>query len=163
MSPESNPSGNALLGAMEGPAPAMEIALDIVKRSLWVLPVVLFGCAAFGGMNGALSGAYALGIVVVNFLLAAWLLQVTARISFAAMAGAALFGYLLRLGLIFLAVMLVRSASWVSLVPLGLTLIVTHLGLLFWELRYVSGSLAYPGLKPKGTSTMSTPSIERAA
>jgi len=29
-----------------------------------------------------------------------------------------------------------------------LTLIVTHLGLLFWELRYVSGSLAYPGLKP---------------
>ena len=35
-----------------------------------------------------------------------------------------------------------------SLVPLGLTLIVTHLGLLFWELRYVSASLAYPGLKP---------------
>ena len=28
-------------------------------------------------------------------------------------------------------------------------LIVTHLGLLFWELRYVSGSMAFPGLKPK--------------
>jgi len=158
-----NAPDNALLTAMEGPAPAMEIALDIVKRSLWVLPVVLFGCAAFWGTNGAFSGAYALGIVVVNFLLAAWLLQVTGRISFAAMAGAALFGYILRLGLIFLAVMLVRRASWVSLVPLGLTLIVTHLGLLFWELRYVSGSFAYPGLKPKGNASPSTPSIERAA
>ncbi|MCC6226873.1 MAG: ATP synthase subunit I [Microthrixaceae bacterium] len=154
---------NALLVALEGPAPAMEIALDLVKRSGWALPVVLFGCAAFWGLDGALSGAYALGIVVVNFLLAAWLLQVTGRISFAAMAGAALFGYVLRLGLIFLAVMLVRDASWVSLVPLGLTLIATHLGLLFWELRYVSGSFAYPGLKPKGRATPSTPSIESAA
>ena len=71
--------------------------------------------------------------------------------------GAALFGFLLRLGLIFLAVMLVARRRWVALVPLGLTLIVTHLGLLFWEMRYVSASLAFPGLKPeharKGTST----------
>jgi hypothetical protein len=28
---------------------------------------------------------------------------------------------------------------------------VTHLGLLFWETRSVSLSLAYPGLKPKET------------
>ena len=27
--------------------------------------------------------------------------------------------------------------------------VVSHLGLLFWELRYVSISLAHPGLKPK--------------
>ena len=27
-------------------------------------------------------------------------------------------------------------------------MLVTHLGLLFWELRYVSASLAFPGLKP---------------
>ena len=31
---------------------------------------------------------------------------------------------------------------------LGITVLVTHLGLLFWELRYVSASLAFPGLKP---------------
>lgn len=160
---------NALLGAMDGPAPAMEVARDIAKRSLWLAPVVTLGCAAFWGTAGAASGLYALAIVSLNFLLAAWLLQVTGRISFAAMAGAALFGYVLRLGLIFLAVMLVKDAEWVELVPLGLTLIVTHLGLLFWELRYVSGSLAYPGLKPKPAQARpepaaeaSTPSIERA-
>ena len=31
---------------------------------------------------------------------------------------------------------------------LAILILVTHLGLLFWELRYVSASLAFPGLKP---------------
>ncbi len=31
------------------------------------------------------------------------------------------------------------------------TIIVTHLGLLFWEMKYVAMSLAHPGLKPTGT------------
>jgi hypothetical protein len=56
---------------------------------------------------------------------------------------------LLRLGIIFLAVILVRDAGWVSLPALGFTIIVTHLGLLFWELRHVSATLAFPGLKPQ--------------
>jgi hypothetical protein len=30
-----------------------------------------------------------------------------------------------------------------------MTIVVAHVGLLFWELRYVSMSLAFPGLKPK--------------
>jgi hypothetical protein len=64
------------------------------------------------------------------------------------MMGAILFGYLIRLGLIFLAVYLVRDAGWISLPALGTAIIVTHLGLLVWELKYVAMSLAYPGLKP---------------
>ena len=42
----------------------------------------------------------------------------------------------------------VKDAGWVNLWPLGLSLIITHLGLLIWETRYVSASLAFPGLKP---------------
>jgi hypothetical protein len=48
-------------------------------------------------------------------------------------------------------VLAVRNASWIELVPLGLTLIITHLVLLFWELRHISSSLAFPGLKPQPT------------
>ena len=62
--------------------------------------------------------------------------------------GATLFGYLIRLGLIFLAVWFVKDAGWISLPALGSTIIVTHLGLLFWEMKYVALSLAHPGLKP---------------
>ncbi len=61
---------------------------------------------------------------------------------------AVLFGYLVRLGLIFVAVYAVKDAAWISLPALGATIIVTHLGLLVWELKYVALSLAYPGLKP---------------
>ena len=64
------------------------------------------------------------------------------------MMGATLFGYLIRLGLIAVAVLLVKDAAWISLPALGATIIVTHLVLLIWELKYVAISLAYPGLKP---------------
>lgn len=136
---------------VEGPSPAMAVALDLARRSLWLLPVVVTVSALFWGIDGVLSTVYGLAIVVVNFLLAAYLLAVTGRINATLMAGAALFGFLLRLGLIFAAVMLVRDASWVELVPLGVTLIAAHLVLLFWEMRYVSGDLAFPGLKPSPT------------
>jgi hypothetical protein len=67
-----------------------------------------------------------------------------------------LFGYLLRLALVAVAVFAVRNLAWVELLPLGLTIIFAHLGLLFWELRYVSLSLAFPGLKPKPSKPTSS-------
>ncbi|MGI9578162.1 MAG: ATP synthase subunit I [Microthrixaceae bacterium] len=133
---------------IEGPSPAMAVAVDLAKRSLWLLPVVIFVSAAFWGIDGVASTVYALAIVVVNFLLAGWMLAVTGRISAAMMGAAALFGFLLRLGLIFLAVLLVKDAGWLELVPFGITLVATHLVLLFWEMRHISSSLAFPGLKP---------------
>ena len=59
------------------------------------------------------------------------------------------FGYIARLALIFLAVFLVRDASWISMPAVGMSIIVTHLGLLVWELKYVAISLAFSGLKPR--------------
>ena len=145
MSAPSNP----LSMRMEGPSPAIEVAKDLARRGVIIAPVAIMCGAAIWGADGAASVGYALTIVVVNFLVAAWSLGYAARISIALMAGVALFGFLIRLGLITLAVLLVGDAAWVELVPLGLTLIITHLGLLFWEMRFVSASLAFPGLKPK--------------
>ncbi|KAA0234132.1 MAG: hypothetical protein JJLCMIEE_01992 [Acidimicrobiales bacterium] len=151
--------GSPMTTRLEGPAPAMSVALDLVKRGLYLAPVALIASAVFWGGAGAASTAYGLAIVLVNFFLAAWLLQVTGRISFALMGAAAMFGFLLRLGLIFLAVLLVKDQAWVELIPLGLTIIITHLALLFWELKYVSASLAFPGLKPPPVeASASTPS-----
>ena len=120
----------------------------MVKRGLIVAPVLIAICGVIWGIDGAWSSAYAIALVLVNFALAAALIALTARISLGLMMGAVLFGYLLRLGLIFLAVLLVKDAGWISLPALGATIIVTHLGLLLWELKYVALSLAHPGLKP---------------
>ncbi len=132
---------------LDGPAPEVAVSRDMVKRGLIVAPVLIAVCAVIWGSNGAWSSAYGLAIVLVNFALAAGIIAAAARISLGLMMGATLFGYLIRLGLIFLAVWVVRDADWISFPALGSTIIVTHLGLLFWEMKYVALSLAQPGLK----------------
>ncbi|MDP8954866.1 MAG: ATP synthase subunit I [Actinomycetota bacterium] len=131
-----------------GPAPETEIAHDLARRAVPLAPVLIVACGLVWGIEGAMSSAYAVALVVVNFLVAAALMAWAARISVAMLMGTVLAGYLLRLGALTLAVAAVRHAAWVELLPLGLTLLVTHVGLLVWEARHVSLSLAFPGLKP---------------
>jgi hypothetical protein len=132
----------------QDPTPERTVARDIVRHGLILAPLLVLICGAVWGLDGAISSAYAVAIVLVNFLLAAFLITWSARISLPLLMGSVLGGYVARLALIFLAVFVVRDASWFEKLPLGLTLIVTHLVLLVWELRYVSQSLAFPGLKP---------------
>jgi hypothetical protein len=146
---DSNAKISILSMRDDGPAPEAALARDIIKRGLFVAPILIGLCAIVWGANGAYSCAYAFAIVFCNFGLAAALVSYTARISYAFMMASMLFGYLLRLALVAVAVFVVRNSSWVELLPLGLTIIFAHLGLLFWEMRYVSLSLAFPGLKPK--------------
>ena len=134
--------------ALEGKAPEVSVSRDLVRRGLLVAPIVIAACAALWGAKGAASGAFGLGLVLVNFALSAAIVAVSARISLAVMMGAILVGYLLRLGLITVAVLLVADHGWVSPPALGATIIVTHLGLLVWELKFVAASLAVPGLRP---------------
>lgn len=139
---------NPMMGRLEGPSPAMQVGFDMVKRGSIVAPILIGAGAIFGGTPGAASVAYGLAIVLVNMWLSAAMIGWASKISFAAVAGVSLFGFLIRLGLIFVAVWPVAEASWINLLVLCVTLIVAHLGLLVWELKYVSASLAYPGLKP---------------
>lgn len=156
MSTAPAPTGAANpFGGDPGPAVESIIVRDMLKRTAPFLPLVIAGSAAIWGTHGALSSAYAISLVVANFVLSASLLSWSARISVGLLMGVALFGYLVRLGLITLAVLLVRNQSWVELVPLGISIIVTHLGLLFWELRYVSTSLSRPGVKATAPSLVS--------
>jgi hypothetical protein len=142
----------SMAAPLPGPAPEVAVSNDMIKRGLVVAPILIAICGLIWGINGASSSAYAIGIVLVNFALAAGIVAVTAKISLRLMMGSVLFGYLVRLALIFLAVYLVKDAGWISLPALGATIIFTHLGLLVWELKYVAISLAYPGLKPKSSS-----------
>lgn len=131
-----------------GPAVEQQVATDMIRRSLPVLPVLILVAGLVWGVDGALSAAFAIGLVFLNFFFSASLLAWAARISLGLLMAAALGGFILRLALITVAVLLVKDQSWVSLIPLGFTLIITHLGLLIWETRHLSLSLAYPTMKP---------------
>ncbi len=145
MSPDPTPS---MVTQLDGEPVELQVSTDMVKRGLIVAPVIIGLCALVWGADGAWSAAFAIGLVLVNFLFSAALISTTAKISLGLMMGATLFGYLVRLGLLLLAVLLVKDAGWISRPALGTTIIVTHLGLLLWELKYVAISLAHPGLKP---------------
>lgn len=124
-----------------------EVALDIVKHGAMVSPLVLL-VAAVRGWDGVASAAIALGIVLVNFLAAAAIMTRAAKSGPTAIGAAALGGYVLRLAVIVVALVLLRHQPWIDLPTLGFVIVGTHLGLLVWEMKYVSLTLAAPGLKP---------------
>jgi hypothetical protein len=126
-----------------------DIALDIVKHGLLIAPVVILVAGLVSGWDGTASAAIALGIVCLNFTLAALSVGWAAKISPVMVGGVALGAYVVRLGLILVALVLLRHVSWIVLPWLGFTLVGAHLVLLFWEMRYVSMSLAAPGLRPR--------------
>jgi hypothetical protein len=132
-----------------GPAVEPQVAADIVRRALPVAPVLVIAGAIGWGLHGAVSAGYAIVLVLLNFTLSAALLAWAARTSLALLMGVALFGYIARLALITGAVLAFSGQAWFSPIPLCATLVLTHLGLLVWETRYVSASLAYPALKPR--------------
>lgn len=131
-----------------GPATERAVARDLARRGVLVAPLAVAVGAVAAGAGGAASVAFALAVVVANLYASAALLAWAARVSYALVMAVALFGFLVRLALVGAAVWLVRDHSWVHPLPLGLTLVVGHLGLLFWEARHVSASLAFPGVRP---------------
>jgi hypothetical protein len=132
------------------PAPEVEreLAFDMLKRGVWFAPAIFLLATIIWGTRGASSAAVAIALVVVNLLLAAFALSWAAKVSLTAIMAVSLGGFAVRMGLVTAVLFAVRDASWIHMTALGITVIVTHLGLLFWELRYVSASLAFPGLKP---------------
>ena len=144
-------SASPVFTADRGPAVEAQVVADMARRALPALPLLILVAGLVWGVDGALSAAFAVALALGNLVLSAVLLGRAARISLALLMAAALGGFLLRLVLLTAAVSAVADQPWVEIVPLGLTLIVTHLGMLIWETRHVSASLAFPGLKPTAT------------
>lgn len=126
-----------------------DLATDMVRRALPIAPAIVLVAALLGGSKGAWSALLAVAVVIANFLLAAISLSWAARTSPVALMAMALGGFLVRMALVTGVVLAVRHASWINLSVLAITILVTHLGLLFWETKYVGASLAFPGVKPK--------------
>jgi hypothetical protein len=128
--------------------PERQVALDIVRRGAIISPVIIVFAGVLRGWDGAASAAIALVIVLCNFAASAAIISRAAKSGATAVGAAAMGGYILRLGVIFVALLLLRNVSWIDMPTLGLVLVGTHIGLLTWEMKYVSLTLAAPGLRP---------------
>jgi hypothetical protein len=135
--------------AVEPPAVERQIAHDLVRRGLPIAPVIVLIAGLVGGWHGAASAAVAIAIVFANIHAAAAIMTWAAGTgSPGAVGGAAAGGFAVRLVVILLALVLLRNLSWIDLPTLGFVLVGLHLGLLAWEAKYVSMTLAAPGLRP---------------
>jgi hypothetical protein len=128
------------------PAVEREIGFDLVRRAALVAPVALVGAYLFRGVDGLAGAAVAIALVAFNFLAGALTLQWAERRGPAALAVAAVGGFLVRMALVFGVIFLVRD--YVDTACLFVVLLVSHIGLLVWESRSLSITLAAPGLRP---------------
>jgi uncharacterized membrane protein len=129
-------------------SPEERLAVDIARRALPLAPVVVLVAGLIWGADGAWSALIAVVIVVCNLVFAALGLAWAARRSPAAVMAVAMGGFIVRMAVVVTIVALIQDEPWVDLTALAVTILVTQLGLLAWESRYVSASLAYPSLKP---------------
>jgi hypothetical protein len=141
-------SSGAVVGEAGEVAYEGQIAGDLVRRLLLVSPLVLLVAGVLRGVDGLISAAIGLALVGINFLVAARLIGYAARRSPGAVMGVVLGGYLVRIGILFGIALALENVSWVDIPVLVLTIALVHLALLTWEMRHVSLTLGFPGLKP---------------
>ena len=128
--------------------PEATVARDLVRRAFLILPLGVLAVGIWRGLDGAASVALAGAVVSINFLLAATFITWGARISPSVLMSAVLGGFLFRMTLVLVVFAIASNVSWIDMPVFAITVICSHLGLLFWESRAVSLTLAYPGLKP---------------
>jgi hypothetical protein len=126
-----------------------ELVRDMLKRAVPAMPVVILVAALLAGTSGALSALLAVAVVTGNFALAAVSLSWAARVSPVTLMATAFGGFAVRMGIVTVVILAVRHTAWINLPAFAITILATHLGLLFWESKYVGASLAFPGVKPK--------------
>jgi hypothetical protein len=132
------------------------VADHMVRRALMIAPALLVVAALLGGRRSVIGTLLGVIVVSANFLLSSRLITYSARISPEAVSVAAIGGYVLRLGLILLAVLALSDQPGVSMAAFALTVAGLHLGLLFWEMPSVSLTLGAPGLKPAAPAPLSS-------
>ncbi len=110
-----------------------ELAQGAVKRGVVVIPVLVALFWIFRGTAGAVGAAIGGAIVVGNFLLAGWIMSVSARMSLGVYHAAALLGFVLRVGLIMLTFVVMTRMFELDRIALGVSAVVAYLTLLALE------------------------------
>ena len=109
------------------------IADHTARRAVVVGPILVAVFWALRGVDGAIASAIGVAIVVGNFLLAGRIMSVAARISLSLYHAAALFGFLIRLGLIAVTMLVVAALVDADRLAMGISVVAAYLALLSWE------------------------------
>ena len=118
---------------------------ELVRRVLPFVPLVAVVAVGLGyvagGADAAWSAAIGIAIVTANFLMFALSIAWAATISPTMIAIVALGGYLVRLLVFTVALVILTKLSWFSPVAFALTLVPATIALLVYEAKALSGRM----------------------
>jgi hypothetical protein len=124
---------------------SVEPEREAIRRVLPLAPIALIVATVvaglIGGTDAAWSAAIAVVIVFLNFVAAALSVAWAARISPAILFAVALGGFVVRLMIYTIALVLLNTLEWFSPLAFALTLVPVTVGLLVIEARALSGRL----------------------
>ncbi len=109
------------------------MARNIVRRALVVGPLIVAVAWFARGSLGGISAAVGVGIVLANFLLSGWALSKAAKLSLNIYRAVAMFGFIVRFGLLAVSMFVVAWLFNVDRLALGLAAIAAFLALLVLE------------------------------
>jgi len=106
---------------------------NTAKRAVFVAPALMVVFGLFRGWEGAIAAAVGVAIVAGNFVLGGYIMSTAARISLSLYHAAALFGFIIRLGLITASMLLIAAVTDIDRLAMGISVVVSYLVLLSWE------------------------------
>ena len=115
------------------PAAEMIMARSIVRRTVIVGPVLLLVAGLARGWAGLAASAIGIALVAGYYLLGGVILSGLAKVSLGAYHAGALFGFLIRLGLITATMFVLAALFDLARMVLGLTVLAAYMTLLLWE------------------------------
>ena len=124
---------------------SVEPEREAIRRVLPLAPVALIVATVvaglIGGSDAAWSACIAVAIVFLNFVAAALSVAWAARISPMILFAVAMGGFVVRLMVYTIALVLLNTLEWFSPLAFALTLVPVTIGLLVIEARTLSGRL----------------------
>ncbi len=109
------------------------IGKNTAKRAIYVAPILALIFGLLQGWQGAVASLVGVAIVVVNFILGGYIMSKAARISMVMYHAAALFGFIIRLGLITVTMLIIANVTNLDRMAMGISVVVSYLVLLSWE------------------------------
>ena len=106
---------------------------NMIRRGLFLAPVVVAALAAFGGLEWAASGAIGMALALFNLWLAGRLIGGMAENRADLIPAAGFAAFILALALLVVAALTIRQIESLEFPVTGLVLIGAHLLLVTWE------------------------------
>ena len=119
--------------------PELELVRRVLPLSLPAIAVVALVAGLVGGTDAAISAGLAVVLVFANFVFFAASLAYAARISLTLLYGVALGGFLVRMAILIVLLLLLEQLAWFSVPAFVAAFVVGTVVLLSVEIKMIAG------------------------